>query len=278
MRHKLLVLAILLLAALVGCGEDGNNNSTSAGASTSGGDSTSSSADASSSASALDWTKTAGYNATDGDLVLGSATAALSGTGGRFQETVLGNCIIDGIAEYARYISGATIDFALHNDSFMRNEPSLPAGEIRNADIIGIGGMTDTLVVAIFTGRQVKDVIEGFVQSTTAGSWSRNCAVMVSKEVSYTIDTSASSPLATNIKVNGVAIDEAQDYRIAVGNFIGDNTAAGRFLPVLTDEKKTKYEPTTLGQAFAMYVLAKGTIDPADYPLGRYPGVVPTLP
>jgi len=226
----------------------------------------------------LDWSKVADYNAADGDLVLGTLMAVLDGTDGKFKETVFGNFSMDALAEYARFVSGENIDFALHNDSFTRNNPTLSAGELKNSDITGISGMTDTLVVATFTGKQVKDVIEGFVKSTTTGSWSRYCAVIVSKELSYTIDTNDTTPQATNIKVNGVAIDETKDYRIAVGNFIGDNTATNRFLPILDAEKKEKYTPTTVGQAIAMYILAKGTIDPADYPLGRYTGVVPVIP
>jgi ribosomal silencing factor RsfS len=226
----------------------------------------------------FDWSKITGYDTSDGDLILGTAAAAFDGTNGRYQETVMGNFTMDGLAEYARYISGERIDFALHNDSFMRNNPSLSAGEISNSGITGISGMTDTLVVATFTGKQVKDVIDGFVSSTTAGTWSRNCAVIVSKELSYTIDTSTTPPHAVNVKVNNAAIVEDRDYRIAVGNFIGDNTTAGRFLPVLPDEKKTKYAPTTLAHAVAMYVLSKGTIKPSDYPLGRYTGTVPALP
>jgi hypothetical protein len=226
---------------------------------------------------ALDWSKIADYDAADGDRILGTATAEFLATNGQYQETVLGNCIMDGIAEYARYVSGEEIDFALHNDSFVRGAitPKLPAGELSNSTVLGLSG-TDTLVVATFTGKQVKDVIEGFVKSTSTGSWNRKCAPTVSKEVSYTITSTTTETMAvTNIKVNGTPIDESKEYRIAGGNFILDNTNATRFFPVLDAEKKIKYAPTTLAQAFAMYVLAKGTLDPADYPLGRYTGVVP---
>ena len=228
---------------------------------------------------ALAWSKVADYDATDGDRILGTLTAELAATNGRYQESVLGNFIMDGIAEYARYISGEKIDFALHNDTFVRATPTpiLLAGELSNSAITGLSGR-DTLVVATFTGRQVKDVIEGFVSSTSSGSWNRNCAPTVSKELSYTIDTSTTPPQAKDIKVNGAAIDETKDYRIAAGDFIGDNTDETRFFPVLSNEKKTKYAPTTLQQALAMYVLAKGTINPADYPLGRYTGEVPVIP
>ena len=254
MRNKLLAAAILLLAALAGCGDDANG------------------------ASELDWSKAVDYDAAEVGRNLGIAAAAFDGTNGRYQETVLGNFIMDGIAAYARHISGGNIDFALHNDSFMRYNPALNAGELINSDIIGMNGGTDTLFVVMYTCEQVTNIINGFVNSPVNGTWRRNCAVLVSREVSYTIDMSTTPPEAKNIRVQGHALDVTREYRVAVGNFIGDNTTDGRFIPVLDENKKTSYAPITVLQAAAMYVLAKGTIDPAEYPLGRYAGVVPVIP
>jgi len=256
MKNKLLagIFAILVLAALVGCKHDTDPPPPPV----------------------LVWSKVADYDAAVGDRVLGTATAELDGTNGRYQETVLGNFIMDGIAEYARFISGEKIDFALHNGQNLKKS-SLPEGDISSSDILGLLG-TDKLYVCTFTGKQVKDVIEGFVKSNTTTTWAANCAVLVSKEVSYTIvpatTPATDPPQAAKIKVNGVDIDEEKDYRIAVGDFIGNNSNASRFFPVLANEKKTSYDPTTLAQALAQYVLAKGTINPSDYPLGRYRGAV----
>ncbi|MDR2735188.1 MAG: 5'-nucleotidase C-terminal domain-containing protein [Spirochaetota bacterium] len=249
MQHKLLasICALLFLAALAGCGDDDP---------------------------ALDWGKTVDYDAAVGERVLGTATAALDGTNGRYQETVLGNFIMDGIAEYARFKSGGTVDFALHNGQNLK--VFTLSGELNNAAILALLG-ADKLYICTYTGKQVKDIIEGFVKSTTAGSWNANCAVMVSKEVSYTINTAGGPPEAANIKVNGALVDEGKNYRVALGDFIGNNSNASRFFPVLPDDKKTSYDPTTLAQAVAQYVMAKGTINPSDYPLGRYTGEVPVL-
>jgi len=261
MRNKLLagIFAILVFAALAGCRHDGGDPPPPPPPPP----------------PVLDWSKVADYDSADGSRVLGKAAAELDGTNGRYQETVLGNFIMDGIAEYARYKSGEKIDFALHNGQNLKKS-SLPEGDISNSDILALLG-TDKLYVCTFTGKQVKDVIEGFVKSTTGGSWSANCAVLVSKEVSYTITPATpvtDPPQATKIKVNGIDIGDEEEYRIAVGDFIGNNSNANRFFPVLDTEKKTPYDPTTLAQAVAQYVLAKGTINPSDYPLGRYRGAV----
>jgi 2',3'-cyclic-nucleotide 2'-phosphodiesterase (5'-nucleotidase family) len=258
MKNKLLagIFVILILTVMAGCKEDDDPPPPPP--------------------PALDWSKAAGYDPTNGDRILGKATAALDGTNGRYQETVLGNFFMDGLAEYARYASGKKIDFALFNDAFIRSFTNLPAGDITNSTI-SVNG-TDTVVVSTFTGKQVRDIIEGFVSSTATGTWARGCAPMVSKEVSYTIDTTTTPPQAKNIKVNGAAINDTKEYRVAGGNFIGDNTTADRFIPVLDAAKKEKYAPTTVGQAVAMYVLAKGTINPADYAVrGRITGIKLTL-
>jgi 2',3'-cyclic-nucleotide 2'-phosphodiesterase (5'-nucleotidase family) len=252
MQHKFLasICAILLLAALAGCGDDDEK-------------------------SPLDWSKIAGYDSTDGELILGTAAAALDGTNGRYQETVLGNFIMDAIAEYARYVSGENIDLALHNGQNL-GQSSLPAGSLSNSTILALIG-ADRLFVCTYTGLQVKEIINTFVKSTVAsGSWNANCAVLVSKEVSYTINTNTTPPEATNIKVHGADINEDLEYRVALGDFIGNASNPLRF-PVLDADKKTDYL-TPLKQAIAMYVLAKGTIKPSDYPSGRrITGVVPTL-
>jgi len=272
MKKLLHICAVaLLLAALAGCGDDDNNNTSSSSA-------VSNTSEGSSSAEP-DWDKIDGYGPED-NTVLGSATAALDGTGGRYKETVLCNFIMDGITAYARHISGAVIDFALHNGQNLKVF-SIPTGDIGNASILDLLG-SDQLFVCTYTGAQVKAIIDGFVNSSSRTGWSANCAVMVSKELSYAITPDDSNsddpPHATGIRVNGAPINDAEEYRVAVGSFIGDNSISNRFFPVLDATKKDSYAPTQLRHALAMYVLAKGTIDPSDYPLGRYTGEVPEIP
>jgi 2',3'-cyclic-nucleotide 2'-phosphodiesterase (5'-nucleotidase family) len=270
MKNKLLagIFAILVLAALAGCdsgstgpegpqgpvGPQGPSGPQGPGVAT------------------LDWGKTAGYDSSLGDLVLGTATAALDGTNGRYQETVLGNFMMDGLAEYARYVSGENINFALHNGQGMGIPAgnSLATGELDNTAIQGLFRNADTLHICTYTGEDITSIITTFVSSTVASTARANCAVLVSKEVSYTIDTSTTPPQPVDIKLNGVPIVLANEYRVVVGSFIGTNAA----FP--TASKKNTYSTTTK-EALAMYVLAKGTINPADYPLGRYTGVVPAL-
>jgi 2',3'-cyclic-nucleotide 2'-phosphodiesterase (5'-nucleotidase family) len=223
-----------------------------------------------------DWGKLADWNAGDGGFVLGTATDNIDGTGGRYKETPLGNLIADGIAEYARQASGDAVDFALHNGQNLRVD-KLAKGEITNENIFAtIGG--DTLYVVSYTGAEIDTLINIFVNSTAYESgtpgWKRNCVVLVSGEVSYTITPDADSakpPRATGIKVKGSDLKPDGKYRVAVGNFIGAATAEeGRF-PEGTE--KEDLGPTKLSEAVAQYIYAKGTIDPPA--LGRISGEVP---
>jgi 2',3'-cyclic-nucleotide 2'-phosphodiesterase (5'-nucleotidase family) len=253
----------------------------------------------------LDWDKTANYDPA-GDFVLGSATAALDGTGGRYKETVLGNFIMDGIAEYARYITGEKVDFALHNGQNL-SASSLATGDITNTEILNLIG-SDAFVVVGYKGSQIKTLINTFVNSTfhsstipsgTPGTpgvnngsgWKSNCVIMVSREVSYTIepgDVLGYPPTATDIRVKGVEIKDDTVYRVAVGNGLGGINAADAspgssglskqvYENIGPADNPVSYNPTQLRHALAMYVLAKGTISPGDYPLGRITGKVPSI-
>jgi 2',3'-cyclic-nucleotide 2'-phosphodiesterase (5'-nucleotidase family) len=280
MKNKLLagIFAILVLAALAGC-DSGSTGPEGPQGPVGPQGPEGPSGPQGPSVPTLDWGKTADYDSSLGDLVLGTATAALDGTNGRYQETVLGNFIMDGLAEYARYVSGENINFAMHNGQNLRvpEGGGLAAGNLTNNDILPRISGSDTVYVCTYTGAQIEAIINNFVNSSN-GSGSpgsnRNCAVMVSKEVKYEItpDTDTSlPPKATNITVNGVALLSDNEYRVAVGSFIGTNAA----YPVAS--KKNNYS-TPINRALAMYVLAKGTINPADYPLGRYTGEVPLIP
>jgi 2',3'-cyclic-nucleotide 2'-phosphodiesterase (5'-nucleotidase family) len=207
----------------------------------------------------------------EGNFELGTATADIDGTDGRYKETPLGNLIADGIAEYTRHSSGEQVDFALHNGQNLK-VAKLPAGKITNADISNTIG-TDTLYLVSYTGEEITTLINIFVNSSDSGKWKANCIALVSKEVSYTILTGINPPIAANIKVNGSPIELTKSYRVAVGNFIGAAKAADNRFPEGTN--KTDLGPTKLSEAVAQYIYVQGTISPITD--GRISGVVPVL-
>jgi 2',3'-cyclic-nucleotide 2'-phosphodiesterase (5'-nucleotidase family) len=259
-KFGLVIAAVLLAAALAFTGCSGDDDDTGPGLYDP--------------YAGLDWGKIADWE-NDGDFVIGSADATFDGTNARYQETALGNLLADGIKAYAEYTSGKTIDLALHNGQNIR-VTELPAGEITNSQITGALG-TDILYVVTYTGEQIETIVNTFVNSSSTGRWNANCAVIVSKGVSYTITGNsdpAGQPTATNIKINGAALVSDKDYLVAIGNFIGNNTDESRF-PVLDDSKKKSYD-VSLTEAIAKYIYAKGTITPVVE--GRITGVVPVIP
>jgi 2',3'-cyclic-nucleotide 2'-phosphodiesterase (5'-nucleotidase family) len=240
----------------------------------------------------LDWGKAADWDGTDSTTVLGTASAAISGTDIRYKETPLGNLIADGIAEYARFTSGETVDFAMLNGQNVQAFAEISQGEITLDSLSA--GLGDSLFLVTYTGKDIEDLINIFVNSNayqnTGSGWKRNCVVLVSSGVSYTVtpdatDADNNPPTATGIKVNGVAIDPdntEKTYRVAVGNFMagqnataegGDATGGGGANFVNYGSAKKSFHPVTLKEAVARYILAKGTVSPVIE--GRISGTVP---
>jgi 2',3'-cyclic-nucleotide 2'-phosphodiesterase (5'-nucleotidase family) len=231
-----------------------------------------------------DWGKVADWDGTDTTTVLGTASGAISGADIRYKETPLGNLIADGIAEYARFTSGETVDFAMLNGQNVQGFTEIPQGDITLTNLTSGNALGDTLYLVTYTGVEIETVINIFVKSDQSGRWSANCIVLVSSGVSYSVtdddDNPETPPKATNIKVNSTAIDPAnteKTYRVAVGNFMagpeGSTGGGANFVNYGTN--KISYDDT-LKQAVAKYILAKGTIDPPA--LGRVTGEVPALP
>ncbi|MDR2394879.1 MAG: 5'-nucleotidase C-terminal domain-containing protein [Treponema sp.] len=217
------------------------------------------------------WEKIAGWQE-GGDFELGTATANIDGNNGRYRETPLGNLIVDGIAEYARYTSGEKVDFALHNGQNLKVD-NITAGKITNTAVSATIG-TDTLYLVTYTGKEVAILINIFVNSSSSGKWNANCIALVSEGVSYTVSDTTSPPHATDIKVGGSPINLTKEYRVAVGNFIGATLATANRFPEGTN--KTDLSPTKLSEAVAKYIYVKGTITPPA--LGRITGEVPVIP
>jgi 2',3'-cyclic-nucleotide 2'-phosphodiesterase (5'-nucleotidase family) len=234
----------------------------------------------------LKWSNVASWDGAD-TTVLGVAAENISGTDIRYKETAAGNLIADGIAAYARYTSGANVDFAMLNGQNVKGlDPSgIPKGNITLNSLSQSGGLGDTLFIVTYTGAEIETLINIFVNSNAPEKWSSNCVVLVSKEVSYTVtpDSDPSKPPhATAIKVNGSSIVQAKDYRVAVGNFMAgknetgtaDATGGGaNFVPY--GKNKTPYSSDSLKQAVAKYILAKSSISPIVG--GRITGSVPVI-
>jgi 5'-nucleotidase len=237
----------------------------------------------------LKWSNITSWDGSDSTTVLGAAAEDISGTDIRYNETAAGNLIADGIAAYARFTSGENVDFAMLNGQNVQGISVIPKGDITLANLTAGNALTDTLFIVTYTGEEIETLINIFVnsnayQDSTPG-WKRNCVVLVSKEVSYTVtpDSDQSKPPhATDIKVNGSSIVKTKDYRVAVGNFMAgknsdgtDATSGGGVNFINYGTNKTPYSSDTLKQAVAKYILAKSSISPIVG--GRISGEVPVI-
>jgi 2',3'-cyclic-nucleotide 2'-phosphodiesterase (5'-nucleotidase family) len=244
-----------------------------------------------------DWGKQASWDGADTTTVLGTAVKDINADNIRYKETELGNLIADGIVEYARFTSGKSVDFAMLNGQNVQGfaATGISAGDITLPSLSSGNALGDTLFLVTYTGANIEAIINIFVNSNayenTGDGWRRNCVVLVSKGVRYTITPDADPnkpPHATGIKVNGTAIEATKEYRVAVGNFMAgqsatndpddedgwaDATSGGPSNFTSYGTEKTPYADNTLKQAVAKYILAQGTINPVTE--GRIIGKVP---
>jgi 2',3'-cyclic-nucleotide 2'-phosphodiesterase (5'-nucleotidase family) len=216
---------------------------------------------------------------------IGTAKYNIGGQGRvRYEETALGNLIADGIAASAKNLSGKAVDFAFLNGQNFQNQTTIGKGAIYQSSLNA--GLTDKLHVATFTAKDIFDIFEALIHSSSSGTWAASCVVVVSKEVSYTILAEENPPHVGEIKVNGVAInkdDESTTFRVATGNFFTNGTFASRsgIVPYTNtdddeDPKNIKDLVVTVQTAVLQYIYAKGTIEPVVE--GRIIGTVPIIP
>ncbi|MDR3341612.1 MAG: 5'-nucleotidase C-terminal domain-containing protein [Treponema sp.] len=222
----------------------------------------------------------------DSGEAIGTAKYNIGGQGRvRYEETALGNLVADGMAVSARNISGQTIDFAFINGQNFQSQTTILKGKIYQSSLNS--GLTDVLHVATFTAKDIFGIFNTLISSdayeSSGSGWKRNCVVVVSKEVSYTINNSTTPPSVSEIKVNGVAInkdDAATKFRVTTGNFFTTGTfvTQSSIKPYANadDEKDPDnvYNcEDTVKTAVLKYIYAKGTIEPAVE--GRIVGTVP---
>jgi 2',3'-cyclic-nucleotide 2'-phosphodiesterase (5'-nucleotidase family) len=219
----------------------------------------------------LDWGAISNWEDIDDAYTLGVAVKDIDATSIRYKETALGNLIVDGIAAYAEHTSGKPVDFAMLNGQGAVLT-TISKGDITTDQLTSM--KDDGLYIVTYTGAQIKEIINIFVNSTSSGKWNANCAVLVSKGVSYRVDdddnNATTPPKAVDIKVNGSPLSDEKSYRVAVGSFMATNTN----FPVGAS-KETDYADELLETAVAKYIAAKGTVEPVVE--GRITGEVPAL-
>jgi len=159
--------------------------------------------------------------------VVGSITADITRTSNAAGESPLGDVIAD-----AQLAATAPSDFggavvALMNPGGIRADlvySASPAGEapgqVTYGELFTVQPFSNVMVVKTFTGAQLKAILEQQANNPGPG---QNRILQVSNGFTYTWSASApAGSKVSNMAINGVPVDPAASYRVAMNNFLAD--------------------------------------------------------
>ncbi|MET8581657.1 5'-nucleotidase C-terminal domain-containing protein [Streptomyces collinus] len=153
----------------------------------------------------------------------------------------------------------------------------IPAGDVTIRDLSGLYVYDNTLVAKLMTGAQLRAYLEysaEYYVQTAAGT-----AVDVEKLTNaggrpdynydyvsgfaYDIDVAqAAGSRIKNLTYNGAALDDAQQFVLAVNNYRANGGGA---FPYVATAKELWSESTEIRTRIAEWVTAKGVLDPKDF-------------
>ena len=161
--------------------------------------------------------------------VIGSTPVALSRTAAPSGESVLGNLIADAQLWATQSVPGGPAQIALMNAGGIRAD--IAAGEITYGEAFSVQPFANILVTMDMTGAQIKQVLEQQFSGSPLGIG----ILQISQGLTYTRTAGGaagqSGDTLSNVRLNGVLLNDAQTYRVTVNNFLadgGDNYTALR--------------------------------------------------
>ncbi|MEU5094235.1 5'-nucleotidase C-terminal domain-containing protein [Streptomyces sp. NPDC020996] len=212
--------------------------------------------------------------------VVGRATETLTTVEARYKDAPIIDLITKVQEDVVRAaLAGteyASVPVIAQASPFSRTS-QIPAGDVTIRDLSGLYVYDNTLVAKLMTGAQVRAYLEYsaeyFVQ-TAAGA-----AVDVEKltnangrpdynydyvsGLQYDIDIAqAAGSRIKNLSYNGAALDDAQQFVLAVNNYRANGGGA---FPYVASAKEVWSESTEIRTRIAEWVTAKGVLDPKDF-------------
>ncbi|MFI6462088.1 bifunctional metallophosphatase/5'-nucleotidase [Streptomyces sp. NPDC050538] len=212
--------------------------------------------------------------------VVGTATATLTTVEARYKDAP----IIDLITKVQEDVvkaalvgtAYASLPVIAQASPFSRTS-QIPAGNVTIRDLSGLYVYDNTLVAKLLTGAQVRAYLEYsaeyFVQTaadaavdteklTNAGGRPDYNYDYVSG-FSYDIDIAqAAGSRIKNLTYNGAALDDAQQFVLAVNNYRANGGGA---FPHVASATEVWSESTEIRTRIAEWVTAKGVLDPKDF-------------
>jgi 5'-nucleotidase len=140
------------------------------------------------------------------------------------------------------------------NPGGIRN--SLDAGPVTYAEAFAVQPFNNYLVTMTLTGAQIKTLLAQQFNNPEAG---RSRILQVSEGFTYSYTWSGSGEATiTDVRLNGVAIDDAASYRVTVNSFLAEGGDAFTVLREGTDRLIGGLDI----DAFAAYLTANSPLTP----------------
>ncbi|MDV9172020.1 5'-nucleotidase C-terminal domain-containing protein [Streptomyces sp. W16] len=212
--------------------------------------------------------------------VVGTATATLTTVDARYKDAPIIDLITkvqeDVVKAALAGTSYASLPVIAQASPFSRTS-EIPAGEVTIRDLSGLYVYDNTLVAKLLTGAQVRAYLEYsaeyFVQTAadavvdteklTNANGRPDYNYDYVSGFSYEIDIAqAAGSRIKNLTYNGAALDDAQQFVLAVNNYRANGGGA---FPHVASATEVWAESTEIRTRIAEWVTAKGVLDPADF-------------
>ncbi|UQA93830.1 bifunctional metallophosphatase/5'-nucleotidase [Streptomyces halobius] len=200
---------------------------------------------------------------------VGHISADIAGRGANAPESPLGDLIADAQLEATGPDGKGGAQLALMNPGGIRSDLAFKAsggegdGVVTYGEAFTVQPFTNMMNVIDLTGEQL---ITGLQQQVSGPNAASPKILQVSEGLTYTLDLTKSGAdrvVRNSVKLNGVAIDPAKTYRVAMNEFL---SGGGDGFPAFKDGRN-KYVGQSDLEAFTAYLKAHSSADgPIDPP------------
>ncbi|WP_405971506.1 5'-nucleotidase C-terminal domain-containing protein [Streptomyces sp. NBC_00988] len=212
--------------------------------------------------------------------VVGTATSTLTTVDARYKDAPIIDLITkvqeDVVKAALAGTAYASLPVIAQASPFSRTS-EIPAGNVTIRDLSGLYVYDNTLVAKLLTGAQVRAYLEYsaeyFVQTAADGAVDTEKLTNAGGRPDYNYDyvsgfsydidvAQAAGSRIKNLTYNGAALDDTQQFVLAVNNYRANGGGA---FPHVASATEVWSESTEIRTRIAEWVTAKGVLDPADF-------------
>ncbi|MFD4597499.1 bifunctional metallophosphatase/5'-nucleotidase [Streptomyces sp. NPDC058464] len=212
--------------------------------------------------------------------VVGSATETLTTVEARYQDAPIIDLITKVQEDVVKAALAGTEYAALpviaQASPFSRTS-EIPAGKVTIRDLSSLYVYDNTLVAKLMTGAQIRAYLEYsaeyFVRTAADATVDVEKLTNANNRPDYNYDyvsglryeidiAQAAGARIRNLTYNGAALDDAQQFVLAVNNYRANGGGA---FPYVASAKELWSESTEIRTRIAEWVTAKGVLDPKDF-------------